>query len=460
MHILVYSYFAPLRDHLAGGVQRFLNDILKGIVDAGHNVTVLSTEPDNNDELLDLGSRFFVLPVLREPTTGSLTPYERHYNAQYYSKLANSADVVLSIDRSVPIETETPVLLSLNNFSYSTEVESVFSFRWDAMIVPSIYERKCVEAIVGSDYWSEGQRPIYTIPLPVDTCLFRRTDPTILANRLGVSANQFIVVYPHRPDPLKGLRTAVEAIDYASRLNPRIMLYVPSLPYSVRAVRQREQAFLDEVNLEITKRNLNKFIKFHPWIDSREMPAYFSLANCCLALSTLPETFGLSVLQSVACLTPVVTTPAGAIPEVLPPYHGVNIVDFDSPEKVADAMLQQHDPADLRRGKAYIEANYNVESVVSQYLGCLASITKSHAQYNPEPKVRNGLVPWCREQSDGRIWHDYEKRYLSSEEVEMRESLVSTGQIEGSERDLLLRRGLISGFSKPNLCTKARSEDS
>jgi glycosyltransferase involved in cell wall biosynthesis len=53
--------------------------------------------------------------------------------------------------------------------------------------------------------------------------------------------------------------------------------------------------------------------------------------------ATRREGFGLPVLESMACRTPVVATPAGAVPEILADGGGV-MVPFDDPPAMADAL--------------------------------------------------------------------------------------------------------------------------
>lgn len=445
MHILVYSYFAPRRKHLAGGAQRFLHDLIRGLIVEGEHVTVLSPRPDDEARLLELGPTLSIHPVLNEKENGRLTPYEIYCNAQYYAKLAEQADLVLSIDRAVPVETSTPVVLSLNNFSYSTEVYSVFAFRWDMLIVPSSYLYRCVNSIVGPNFWSEGQRPIHQIPLPVDTNLFRPTDSRALAERLEIPDDRTVVVFPHRPDPHKGLLLALDTVEIVKDSKPDILLLAPYPPNSVPAVRQREEAFIEAVRRQIDARGLRDNIKMHEWIEDNEMPAYLSLADHCLALSHLPEGFGLTALQSIACTTPVISTPAGALTELLPDNHGIEWVPFNSPRAAAAALLKSSDPRTVQKGRRFIQEMYNLPKVVEQYLKCFAGVNKSYASYSPNAEQPDSPSPWCRTVESPDMWHDYEARYLTNKEIQMLEEAAQAKVTDSIKRNFLIESGLITG---------------
>ena len=56
-------------------------------------------------------------------------------------------------------------------------------------------------------------------------------------------------------------------------------------------------------------------------------------------VSSRSEGFGLPILEAMACRTPVIATPTGAAPELLSGGGGL-IVPFDSPQAMADAIVQ------------------------------------------------------------------------------------------------------------------------
>lgn len=438
MRLLIHSYFAPLRSHLAGGAQQFVHDLLLGLASRCTSITVLCPD-SSDDDLLDLGNTGRVDAVLIEPGPDSPTPYERHWNARTFVRRAAEADVVLSIDRGVPAQVDKPVVLCLNTLSYTTEVDALFGLAWDEIIVPSEYMVRSLHAVIGPHTWVGDARPIHHIPYSLDLAHLRRRDPAPLRARLGLAPDRRFVLFPHRPDPRKGFLVALRAIEQAWRDDPSLQLLIPLPPKSVRAVRHQEEEFVAGLHAEVRDRAIGDAVAFHPWIELADMPAYCSLGTAVLALSTLPESFGLTPLQSIACGTPVIATPAGAQPTLLPPDHGMTIVPFNDPGAVAQALTRLPSSAAVAAGRRYIAAAYTPAGVADRYLQVLREAKRSHARYVPGD---GGLIqaPWCQSMPDGSIWHDFESGPLTGLDV---------AGLDGASADDLQKRGVLVPRSAP-----------
>lgn len=412
MEIFVYSYFPPLARHQAGGVQRITHDLLVGFVESGASVTVLCPE-HNDDDLLNFGTRLRVLPLLKETDQRPLYPYEQQQNLQYLELALRDADVIWSIDRRFPLEVPQPVVLSLNNFSYATETDSLFSFCWDTLVVPSDYLLRVTQAVAGEEFW-EGTPPVISlIPYGIDTSFFRHTDPSELYKDLGIPENDSYIVFPHRPDPNKGFEMALNMLAKLNRNSRRYKLLVPNNPQSVRSVRNSEQDFITAVKERAAHLGINEDIIFHPWVPLDQLPAYYSLASCCLVLSLLPEGFGLTPIEAISCGTPVISTVSGALGDLMPPDHGLEYIGFGEGDAVLQALERRVSDSALDRGRRFIEANYGLDRFVSSYLDCFASARKVNARYNPNPTIPRRLTPWCRALSDSSIWHDYQMQRIT-----------------------------------------------
>jgi glycosyltransferase involved in cell wall biosynthesis len=77
------------------------------------------------------------------------------------------------------------------------------------------------------------------------------------------------------------------------------------------------------------------------------------------------EPFGLVMIESMACGTPVVATRCGAVPEVI--AHGRAGVIVDDAAEMADAVLEADrlDPLECRR---YVEESFSAERMVADYV--------------------------------------------------------------------------------------------
>ncbi len=145
--------------------------------------------------------------------------------------------------------------------------------------------------------------------------------------------------------------------------------------------------------------------------------------------STLPESFGLTPVQSVACGTPVVATPAGAVPGLLPPGHGMALVPFGDAGAVAAALADLPEPEAVAAGRRHIAAEYSPQRAAEAYLAVLTSARRNTARYVPGDGhlVR---APWCQPLPGGGLWHDYERARLDAD-------------LTGASPEDLQRRGLL-----------------
>ena len=78
------------------------------------------------------------------------------------------------------------------------------------------------------------------------------------------------------------------------------------------------------------------------------------------------EPFGLVMIESMACGTPVIATRCGAVPEVI--EHGRSGLIVDAAAEMADAIVaaDELDPLECR---AYVEERFSAERMVADYVG-------------------------------------------------------------------------------------------
>lgn len=382
MRVLIHSPFPPRARHLAGGAQQLIHDLIHGMVRMGVLVDVVCPQA-TGAELVELGSTLTVEPVLHETQGAPLSPARRHHNLQHLARAAGLADVVLSVDRAFPLPVDQPVVLLLNNFSYGTEVDSVFSLTWDKVVVPSPYLAEAVWLQFGPKYWRGGVRAIEVVSPGVDSAHLRPTDAAALRSALGLRPEQRCLVFPHRPDPEKGFDTALLVLGRLRSAGHNLTLLIPRPPRSVRAVRQREALFHEVLRHQVRVLALEEAVVFHDWIGHDQLPAYYSLADSCLVLSELPEAFGFAALQAVSCGTPVIATPAGAVADLLPPGHGLALVPAGRIDKIVSAVLDPPGPDAIACGRRVIQSRYSIPRFITEMTACLRHTPKSTARYDP-----------------------------------------------------------------------------
>jgi len=106
-------------------------------------------------------------------------------------------------------------------------------------------------------------------------------------------------------------------------------------------------------------------VEFVGEIGEREKGAFLGGARAVLFPIDWPEPFGLVMIESMACGTPVIAWPAGSVPEVLD--DGVTGFVVDSIER-AVAAVQRAGDLDRRRCRAVFEERFTAARMASDYV--------------------------------------------------------------------------------------------
>lgn len=452
MKLLVYSYFPILADHQAGGAQLLMHDLLLGLAEAGTDVTVICPETNQGTNLSV--DNLEVVSTFKEMEDRDLFVYERLHNLQQVANVVQYADVVWCLDRSFPLDIPQPIVMTLDTIAYKTELESFLELNWDALVVPSRYLFNIANVIVGSEAWIGSPPPIKLIPNGISTALFSPSNSADLCSRLGLSNSDRYLLFPHRPEPEKGFELAFRVLKQLLVQGQDYKLLIPTKPLSIKSEVKSEAKYYDKLRSIVGKMGIQSHVVFHDWILLDDLPAYFSLGKWSLALSTIPEGFGLTPVQSVSCGTPVICTKAGALRELFPPDHGVRYVDFDAVDQIISCILDEPSEYEIARGQAYLKDNYSIEKYVESYIACFQSARKNQARFNPvaiKPFLR--LSPWCFFCDERSIWHDFkmEKYLLTSKESSLLQQIKAKVSVKHLSKHYypelvkLLSQGIIVG---------------
>ncbi len=105
-------------------------------------------------------------------------------------------------------------------------------------------------------------------------------------------------------------------------------------------------------------------IDFVGEIGDDEKPAFLGGARALLFPIDWPEPFGLAIIEALACGTPVITRPCGAVPEIM--VDGVTGFVADTLDDLVEAAkrVDTIDRADCRR---HVEARFSVRRMADDY---------------------------------------------------------------------------------------------
>ena len=126
----------------------------------------------------------------------------------------------------------------------------------------------------------------------------------------------------------------------------------------------------DEIEKYLDKNNLTDRVKLTGWIPHDKLPDYLNE----LKLVILPSyTEGLPnlMLEAMACGTPVLATPVGAIPDVITDAETGFTMEDNSPACIAENVMQALEHPDLERivgnARALVEREFTYAAAVEKY---------------------------------------------------------------------------------------------
>lgn len=126
----------------------------------------------------------------------------------------------------------------------------------------------------------------------------------------------------------------------------------------------------------IREQGLSDRVSLRGFIPERDLPAFYQAADFFILPTYVLEGFGLVMVEALACGTPVIGTPIGAIPEVLNQLDRDLIAPGVDAASLAQAIRRARRrfharPAEWRRisaaGRALVESRYAWDSHVGQF---------------------------------------------------------------------------------------------
>jgi len=162
-----------------------------------------------------------------------------------------------------------------------------------------------------------------------------------------------------RIHPDKG---AMEALDLAATAGKALNMY---------GIVQDDGYFERDV-----KPRLGDRAQFHGSVGGAQRLQALGRAKALLHLINFDEPFGLSVIEAMACGTPVIATRRGSMPELI--EHGVNGFLVHDTDEALEALAMV-DTLDRRKVRASVEQRFSVGRMADEYLALYHNILEDRA---------------------------------------------------------------------------------
>lgn len=425
--ILVFSLGPVFKDYVHGGSQKVLREVTIYLGKKGNKVNIYCVEREDNNKIFQLGKNVKVYPTLRFkqtfPSSYKTAPFNLWRIIKTLDEQIKKHDVFYIHDADLNFyelcNKNIPTIISLRDFLYPETLLGAFNFRRDKIIVNSLHTLHSLKYTVGN-YLPGLNKRVELVENGINLKLFKKTKPKKILKLINgkIRKQDKIILYPHRPDPLKGIYQSlklVHQLKFKKGMN-NIKLLIPHY------VDEKVTNDLDEHYANIKKvakdLKINKNIIFHKWIPYELMPEYYSIGDLTLSIGNFIESFGSNVgLESLACQTPVImslvggqryTLPEGIVPKVA--YNdGKKIVE------IAHKILTHPDSFNSMKMKKFMENNFSHENMLRKYEEIITTtkVTKPLVIKFIKSNAKNVkliISPWACLTNFG-IYCDYEYKY-------------------------------------------------
>jgi glycosyltransferase involved in cell wall biosynthesis len=342
--VLSLAYpFASVGPDAVGGAEQVLSHLDGALVAAGHRSIVVA----------NAGSKVAGTLIATDSPAGPITEQQRQLAwAEHRRNLARAmashpVDLVhmhgIDFKEYLPPAGAAPVLVTLHLPPSWYRPEVFNAARRDVHLhcVSRSQHRAC----------PPGARLLPQIENGVPV---RALDCRCCKSRVAVSLGRIC--------PEKNVHVALEA---GQRAGVAVLLGGQVFPYEAH-----ERYFREQVAPRLDRER--RFIGAVPFPRKRRL---LSAARCLLLPSLAPETSSLVAMEALACGTPVVAFPSGAVPEIV--EHGVTGFLVRNAVEMAEA-IEACDGIDPERCRSVARERFSLEAMIGKYFDVYEQLT-THA---------------------------------------------------------------------------------
>jgi glycosyltransferase involved in cell wall biosynthesis len=257
------------------------------------------------------------------------------------------------LSRTVPSEASTARARRALNARVRFWCEGLVLRRCSRIVVLSEFMKR---RIVGRHRVAEGR--VCVIPGGADPVQFHPSaNPDDVRRSLGLPLNKVLLLTVRNLVPRMGLEHLVRAVAALGGEAHDLLLLIGG-----------EGVLRSALERLIWDLNLGQQVRLLGFIAEDDLPLYYQAADLVLVPTYELEGFGLVTVEAMACGTPVLGTPVGALPEVLTRVDPRLIAEGTDPEALAAAMVRllrrfRDMPGEQARlsdrGRTLVETDFN-----------------------------------------------------------------------------------------------------
>jgi len=309
------------------------------------NEYFIFVKPDEDNQVIKETPNFKIVEVEGGPypywEQVKLPQKVKEYNVQLLHCTSNTA----------PLKPGVPLVLTLHDIIYLERLDlkkgtwyqrlGNLYRRWNVpKIVPS-----CAAILTVSAFEQKRIEQHFKLPKDQVKVVYNSVGDHFKSNAEAVDLVKIKVKYelPEKfifflanTDPKKNLRGVLKAL---AILQAQGKLSIPLVMLDFK------EEYLMEILQEIGAAELRSMIHIIGYVPNKELPYFYQLSTVYLYPS-LRESFGIPILEAMACGTPVITSNTSSMPEVA--GNAAILIDPFDPQTIADAILTLENNVQLR----------------------------------------------------------------------------------------------------------------
>jgi glycosyltransferase involved in cell wall biosynthesis len=368
---------------IIGGVETHLTILLPEFIKRGHKVGLLtgSVEKEKTQfpykgvevyrtPLLDLNWLIKRgLEALEEEITKTykgffdkIKPDIIHvHNMHYFSEVHTKILMDTTSQKGIPL-----ILTAHNVWDDILFLKLTREINWTHIIAVSHYIKR---ELMGTGY---DDKKITVVHHGIDTNVFSPdVVPKNILKKYPELESRKIIFHPARMGMAKGCDVSIKAMNLVRERFPDALLVMSGTKNIIDWELSQEKEIAYFIDL-VKMFDLREYVFINVY-SLQEMPELYSLAQVCVYPSSVPEPFGLTMLESLSSGKPMIVTDSGGMPEIImDDVNGyvIKIKDYETLASRIHVLLEE--PRTRERlgntGRHMVVTHYNKEIMTQSHL--------------------------------------------------------------------------------------------
>lgn len=297
-----------------GGIGRYVRELVHALSEV---------DPTNEYRLFVSGCAISPLKKIGDNFKWATTRVSQKWLARLWHRariplpveaISGSTDLFHATDFVLPpTQRKTRTILTVHDLSFirTPETAKASLRRYLETVVPRSL-RRATHVLADSQSTKDDLVDIYGVKPESVSVLLSGVDSRFKPSTLTDTMREKYFI-PNRPYVL-AVGTVQPRKNYARLVHALAELHQMGIDVSL-VIAGGKGWLEDEIYEAVNKTGLRNFVRFTGFVDDADLPALYSDAVC-TAFPSLYEGFGLPVLESMACKTPVLTSNVSSLPEV------------------------------------------------------------------------------------------------------------------------------------------------